>query len=281
VEFGGWIHGRFGSSASGIPNGSPHDVTRGYCADSSQHRIYILIELGQFEPLERLMAGVFDDDALDDIAYDDVLDDRSAVKGGVEDAAEGGLTKEMQEANANLAALGTKTAKKRRAPFNEVHIASSRGLGLLQEMAWEALRGNGGPLRIRTEKGYQALGMADAVLLWRSWARASYPGMTLEDMIPRLATLSGKSQVKGAVAAMRQQDRHMHDKELLRPQEIPEHKSDSDPDEYEALVRLAEAPGRDEDRNPSSSVRAGHTNVFDDEEEEDYAALGVDLDEYQ
>ena len=211
------------------------------------------------------MSGLFDDGEAA-LVFDDLLPDEDAQgqapgSSGADNAggdAPALSAAEQAEADLKAAAAALRPRKRRRAPFNETHLASRRGLGLLHEMACESLRGANPPIRIRTSKGRevrdlrarrafrparseqpcvrpvlrrasaalrdpavlsrlarlrlgspQAEGMAACATLWRAWAQASYPGMTLADMLPRLAVMSGRGQVKAAAAAMREADAHL------------------------------------------------------------------------
>ncbi|KAA0172623.1 hypothetical protein FNF27_05847 [Cafeteria roenbergensis] len=162
------------------------------------------------------MSGLFDDGEAA-LVFDDLLPDEDAqgqAPGSSGADSAGGdapalSAAEQAEADLKAAAAALRPRKRRRAPFNETHLASRRGLGLLHEMACESLRGANPPIRIRTSKGREAEGMAACATLWRAWAQASYPGMTLADMLPRLAVMSGRGQVKAAAAAMREADAHL------------------------------------------------------------------------
>jgi hypothetical protein len=209
--------------------------------------------------------AVFDDE--DAIQYDDMLPDRagsSSTNGGSQafpqqpaSGGDAGATADqlaieaVAQAEAELQAATTaalRPQKRRRQPFGHAHLASTRGLAMLHEMAFQALRSKRSVITVSSRKGRevrccrslrvklrngqpsaslnckchlsrvclvsppvasnpQASGMASMCELWREWAASSYPGMSLTDMIPKLATMSGKGEVKGTAARIREQDK--------------------------------------------------------------------------
>lgn len=171
--------------------------------------------------------------------------------------------------------------------------------------------------------------MAACATLWRAWAQASYPGMTLADMLPRLAVMSGRGQVKASAAAMRESDAHLVEAQRDRVRLEGGTPSKQVPGAAEevsarhtpatgtpALPSPALSDGGAFGRAPASAGRAGagvgqdlieeaeaamreeaaagaarssggaaqsKTRMFDDEveaDEEDYGALGVNLDDF-
>ncbi|KAA0146791.1 hypothetical protein FNF29_02613 [Cafeteria roenbergensis] len=254
------------------------------------------------------MSGLFDDGEAA-LVFDDLLPDEDAqgqAPGSSGADSAGGdapalSAAEQAEADLKAAAAALRPRKRRRAPFNETHLASRRGLGLLHEMACESLRGANPPIRIRTSKGREAEGMAACATLWRAWAQASYPGMTLADMLPRLAVMSGRGQVKAAAAAMREADAHLVEAQRDRPaggaadgappsagratagvgQDVIEEAEAAMRERAAAAVAGSSSGGAARAQaSGAAAVVVGNDHDDDDDDEEDYAALGVNLDEF-
>lgn len=116
---------------------------------------------------------VFDDE--DDLQYDDLLPGKShrsqadaengmsaqspsaAARGASGDASIDELALEaVARAEAELQAATAavlRPQKKRRRPFDHAHLASTRGLAMLHEMAFEALHGKRSSIKVTTKKG--------------------------------------------------------------------------------------------------------------------------------
>eukprot|EP01031_Cornospumella_fuschlensis_P024710 gene24710-29860_t len=101
----------------------------------------------------------------------------------------------------------TKKAKNVK-PFDEALLVGPHGLSRIYHEF---------PLRIRYQKNQEVPFLRQLMSLYKEWAFQLHPGLSFEDAMLKIGTLSHKARVRGAVSELRDLERTRYTNEVLMP----------------------------------------------------------------